>query len=93
MLNKGMDSIYLPFIAAADFEAFRAFMKHHLPDTYSEWEQRHQQQITDCYRQALGHTEVAITPAEFAAHCQANGHEPKATVLRRFAREKATKKR
>ncbi len=85
--------IHLPFIAPADFVAFKLLMKDQIPATYADWEQAHQQQITDCYRQALAHTEVVVTPAEFAAYCRANGAEPKAIVLRRFAREKSTKRR
>jgi hypothetical protein len=81
--------IHLPLICPEDYDAFRAILKGNLPDTYEEWEQVHFQQITDCYRQGLAHSQVLITPAEFSTYCRMNGYAPKALHLRRLAREKA----
>ena len=84
--------INLPVIGPKHYDAFRNVMKDNLPDTYDEWEKLHFEQVTDCLRQGLPYNEVPITPDEFSAYCRANGHSPKAIILRRFAREKVVRK-
>lgn len=81
-----MSTQHLPFIEAANYEAFRDLIPD-LPATHLEWQARHRAQVRHCrdlHRQA---NEVKVRPDMYAAWCEREATPPSLDSLDRFAHE------
>jgi len=69
MSNTDRNTLYLPRIAAQDFEAFRKIMKDEIAATFQEWLERRRERIAYYERDIL--IEVNVRPDEFVRFCHA----------------------
>ena len=76
--------IYLPYISAADFEAFRVLMKDEIAPTFQEWLNRRSERIA-LYYSTPGIIEVYVNPKDFSAFCSANSRGRDGRALLDFA--------
>lgn len=60
--------MYLPIIAAQDFEAFRAILKSEIAPTFQEWQQGHANRLA-MYPTSYVIREIKVRPDEFARFC------------------------
>ena len=63
-----MDEIFLPVIAEADFEAFRALLKDEIASTYDGWLKSHKERVQH-WREKGRVIEVKANPDEFRRFC------------------------
>jgi hypothetical protein len=77
-----MEKLFLPVIAAADYQAFRGFMKDEIPATFDAWLRRHHECVS-YWRAERCVVDVELNPDEFRRFClsEAMGYDANALCV------------
>src|SRR5215470_12968058 len=84
--GKSMDDAELiPFIAKANYPAFRTILKDQLPKSWEEWRHRHREYVADFAKRGSRVEPIPIDPHKFTRYLSRTGKARNLKSLAEFA--------